>query len=82
VSVPIKAVFNLYRFWSEDRGERPMTTIAFTRKLSDRGLEITGKGSSAAIVGYYILPPDHPTPAPIVDIATAFRNAPASYNSF
>jgi len=80
-AVTIKNVFNLYRFWSEDRGERPMSTIAFTRKLSDRGLEITGKGSSATIMGYYILPPDHPTPAPVVDIATAFRNAP-SYGGF
>jgi hypothetical protein len=38
-----------YKFWSEDRGERPMTQIAFHRKLGDRGLKIIGAGSKAEI---------------------------------
>lgn len=48
----IKTVFSVYRVWSEDRGERPMTQIAFTRKLHERGINIDGTGSSAMINGF------------------------------
>lgn len=48
----IKSLFSVYRIWSEDRGERPMTQIAFTRKMSDRGAKIEGTGSRAVIHGY------------------------------
>jgi phage/plasmid-associated DNA primase len=48
----IKTVFSVYRVWSEDRGERPMTQIAFTRKLHERGINIDGTGSSAVINGF------------------------------
>ena len=52
----IKTVFSVYRVWAEDRGERPMTQIAFTRKLSDRGIEIQGTGSRAKIIGFSVAP--------------------------
>jgi putative DNA primase/helicase len=55
-SLSVKALFSVYRMWSEDRGERPMTQIAFNRKLSDRGLEISGHGSKAEISGMILLP--------------------------
>ena len=48
----IKSLFSVYRIWSDDRGERPMTQIAFTRKMSDRGAKIEGTGSRAVIHGY------------------------------
>jgi len=50
----IKTMYSVYRVWSEDRGERPMTQIAFTRKLSDRGANIEGTGSQAVIHGYTV----------------------------
>jgi hypothetical protein len=50
--VAIKIVFSVYRVWSEDRGERPMTQIAFTRKLHERGINIEGTGSRAVVKGF------------------------------
>jgi putative DNA primase/helicase len=55
-SLPIKALYAVYRIWSEERGEKPMSQIAFHRKLSDRGNEIVGQGSRAELVGYSLLP--------------------------
>jgi putative DNA primase/helicase len=47
--VLVKSLYTIYRMWSEERGERPMTQIAFQRKLTDRGLQIVGQGSRAEI---------------------------------
>jgi len=55
-SVPIKTLYTLYRMWSEERGEKPMTQIAFHRKLSDRNIEIMGLGSKAVINGRSLMP--------------------------
>ena len=51
----IKSLYSVYRIWSEDRGERPMTQIAFTRKMSDRGAKVEGTGSKAIVRGYSTL---------------------------
>jgi P4 family phage/plasmid primase-like protien len=48
-SMLVKHLYTIYRMWSDERGERPMTQIAFQRKLSDRGLSIVGQGSRAVI---------------------------------
>lgn len=48
-SLRVKDLFMTYKFWSEDRGERPMTQIAFHRKITDRGLKVVGTGSKAEI---------------------------------
>ena len=50
-TVLMKILFNIYRAWSEERGERPMTQIAFHRKLSERNIEIDGSGSRAIVRG-------------------------------
>jgi putative DNA primase/helicase len=50
-SVLVKKLFGTYRIWSEERGERPMTQIAFQRKLSDRGLDVVGQGARAEVRG-------------------------------
>jgi putative DNA primase/helicase len=55
-TIAVKSLFAVYRAWSEERGERPMTQIAFQRKLSDRGSEIIGHGSRAEFVGRSLLP--------------------------
>jgi putative DNA primase/helicase len=52
----VKEVYAVYRVWSDERGERPMTQIAFHRKLSDRGLTIMGQGSRAELKEYVMAP--------------------------
>jgi putative DNA primase/helicase len=52
----VKDLFQIYRRWSEDRGEKHLSTIRFTRKLQDRGEDITGTGASAVMHGR-IIPP-------------------------
>jgi len=52
----VKEVYAVYRVWSDERGERPMTQIAFHRKLSDRGLSIAGQGSRAELKDYVMAP--------------------------
>jgi len=52
----VKEIYAVYRVWSDERGERPMTQIAFHRKLSDRGLQIIGQGSRAEIKNYIMAP--------------------------
>lgn len=47
--VLMKILFNIYRSWSEERGERPMTQIAFHRKLLERNIFIEGSGSRAVV---------------------------------
>lgn len=60
-SLPIKTLYAIYRLWSEERGEKPMTQIAFQRKLSDRGNEIVGQGSKAELKGYSMAPRSVPS---------------------
>jgi putative DNA primase/helicase len=55
-ALTIKALYGVYRLWSDDRGEKPMTQIAFHRKLADRGLAVEGQGSRAEILGMMLLP--------------------------
>lgn len=55
-SVPVKSLYTLYRMWSEERGEKPMTQIAFQRKLADRNMQIVGLGSKAILHGYSLAP--------------------------
>lgn len=45
-----------YKLWSERRGERGLSQIAFDRKLRDRTMEIIGTGSRALVKGL-MLPP-------------------------
>ncbi len=71
-ATPIKAIYAVYRVWSEERGEKPMTQIAFQRKLSERGLEINGLGSRAEIRNYILVPRAVPTGEVDWGIATRF----------
>jgi P4 family phage/plasmid primase-like protien len=51
-SLPLNDLFQTYRMWSESRGERSMTQIAFHRKLVDRGMSILGDGNRAVLQNY------------------------------
>lgn len=50
-SVAVNSLYKRYKQWSDSRGERAITQIAFHRKLADRGLEILGSGNKAIIQG-------------------------------
>lgn len=50
--IPIKSMYSVYQSWSEGRGERSMSQIALTRKLQDRGVQVTGTGSRAMVLGF------------------------------
>jgi phage/plasmid-associated DNA primase len=50
-SVMLKELYESYRYWSEERGERSMTFASFQRKLMDRGLKIEGNGNKAKLLG-------------------------------
>jgi len=50
------ALFLVYRTWSEDRGERPMSQIAFDRKMRERNLKIEGSGAKATVFGLQMAP--------------------------
>jgi putative DNA primase/helicase len=60
-ATPIKGLYAIYRVWTEERGEKPMTQIAFQRKLSDRGEHVEGVGSRAMIMGRALVPRAVPT---------------------
>ena len=60
-STPVKSLYAVYRAWSDERGEKPMTQIAFQRKISERGNEVNGLGSRAEILGRQLLPRAVPT---------------------
>lgn len=55
-SITVKQLFLIYRTWSEDRGERPMTQIAFDRKMRERNLKIEGSGAKATISDLQMAP--------------------------
>jgi putative DNA primase/helicase len=49
-------LYKRYKNWSESRGERNLTQIAFHRKLSDRGMEVLGAGNRAILSGISLAP--------------------------
>jgi len=55
-TVPVKELFAVYRNWSDERGEKCMTQIAFHRKLMDRNLKVVGSGSRATVGDMSIIP--------------------------
>lgn len=71
-TIPIKSLYAVYRVWSEERGERPMTQIAFQRKMMDRGINVEGHGSRAELKGRMLLPRAVPTGEVDWGIATRF----------
>jgi putative DNA primase/helicase len=56
LEINIATLYALYRKWSDTRGERALTQIAFQRKLSDRALKMDGQGAKAILYGYAQLP--------------------------
>jgi putative DNA primase/helicase len=70
-TLSVKTLYTVYRAWSEDRGERPLTQIAFHRKLMDRNLSIVGSGSQATVGGRSLIP--RAVPSGEVDWSVAAR---------
>ena len=50
-SIKVQDLYTIYRRWSENRGERGLSQIAFHKKLSDRGTKINGHGARAQMEG-------------------------------
>lgn len=57
----VKSLYMLYRVWSEERGEKAMTQIAFHRKLVERNLPVEGMGARAVIKDRTLMPRVVPT---------------------
>lgn len=55
-TIAIKELYRSYQYWSDERGERAMTQIAFQRKLTEKGINITGTGGRAIVVDRAIAP--------------------------
>jgi len=55
-STRVKDLYGVYRVWSDERGERPMTQIAFHRKLVERNIEVEGTGSRAVVHDRVLIP--------------------------
>ena len=72
-STPIRNLYTVYRVWSDERGEKAMTQIAFFRKLSERGLKVDGSGTRAIINGFSLVP--RAVPSGEVDWGLAVRSA-------
>jgi putative DNA primase/helicase len=65
-NIPIKQLFTTYQYWSNERGERPMTQVAFQRKLSEKGINVTGTGGRAIVMDRALTPrPILTPPAPV-----------------
>ena len=72
-SVSVRSLYNIYRMWSDERGERAMTQTTFQRKLQDRGLDIVGQGARAELKGHILMP--RPVPSAEVNWDSALRLA-------
>jgi putative DNA primase/helicase len=55
-SLTLKSLYGVYKVWSEDRTEKPMSQIAFQRKISDRGISVMGSGRNAMVMGRMLKP--------------------------
>lgn len=66
-NLPVSTLFRIYKNWSEARSEKPLSQIAFQRKLSERGIEVVGNGNKALMRGYVLLPRE--VTAPVVDFS-------------
>ena len=67
-NIPIKQLYTTYQYWSEERGERPMTQVAFHRKLTEKGINVTGTGGRAIIVDRALTPRPVVVPPPPTDV--------------
>lgn len=54
--IPMVDLYSTYRRWSDYRGERPMTQIAFHRKIDDRGMKLVGSGAKARLMDHSLMP--------------------------
>jgi putative DNA primase/helicase len=71
-------LYRRYKGWSDSRGEKGLSQIAFHRKLSDRGLEVLGAGNRAILTGI-TLAPHEVTQMTQPDFATSARFSNMSF---
>ena len=71
-------LYRRYKGWSDSRGEKGLSQIAFHRKLADRGLEVLGSGNRAILTGI-MLAPHEVTQSSQPDFASAARFANVNF---
>ncbi len=54
--VSVAALYEVYKMWAEERGERGMTRLPFEKALKEKGLSITGRGRHAEVDGVSLRP--------------------------
>lgn len=74
-SVPVKMLWDVYRIWAEDRGEKPMTVTPFKKALEKRGLKVDGMGRRAVLHGRSLMPRVAEAPAGVADWSDLIRSA-------
>lgn len=72
-AIPLKNLYPIYRSWSDQRGERPMTQTTFQRKLVERNIELQGHGHRALVVGRNLAPRDVAPMGGGIDFSEALR---------
>jgi P4 family phage/plasmid primase-like protien len=65
----VASIYFAYKTWCDARTEKPMTKIAFDRKMADRDLDIVGTSSRSVVRGYALGIPGSSSPVPGVDAA-------------
>jgi len=54
VSIPLPSVFEKYKVWAANQGDRYMNMAAFEKKLTDKGLLFDGTGPRAQLKNYVL----------------------------
>lgn len=53
---PLPALYEIYKMWAEERGERPMTRLPFEKALAERGITVAGRGRHGVVEGVSLRP--------------------------
>lgn len=55
-AIGAQELWTIYQQWSDDRGEKPMTYIAFGRKLQEQGEKVAGIGRAMVVADRRVTP--------------------------
>lgn len=72
-SVRLADIHNIYRMWSQERGENPLSVGKLQRKLADRGYAVNGNGASAVLHGYALAKAAPPSSSSVADAANTYN---------
>lgn len=55
-SAPMKHVYEVYKSWCEDRGEKPRSLVNFAKRIAERGEKVRGVGARSVLEGRSVKP--------------------------